>query len=86
MYLLSHKIGNHFLMGWSEAGVTLMAILETKELSAVIIPPAALLPKLTRLDSGHKDFYCAGPVHLFPDDVLHLSYGPEAEGKIGVNP
>jgi len=82
----SYKIRDYLFVGRAYTGLAVVTIFESKEFAAIMLPSAALLPQFSRLNSGHKDLYCTGPVHLFPDNVFHFSYGPEAERKIGVNP
>src|SRR5437899_12986199 len=45
---------------------------------------SALLPDLGWLKSGHQDFECASPVHLFADDLFDFAKGSEAEREKSV--
>ena len=83
--LFSHQVGDHLFVGGPHAGIPVVAVLEAQQFTAIIFPPATLLPQFSRLHGGHEDLDGPCPVHLLPDNILHLPDGPEANGKIGVN-
>ena len=76
MHFFAHQVGDYFLMGGPETAVPAVAVLEAQQLLAVNLPAAGLLPQLRRLHCGHQHFLGPGPVHLLPDDPLHLAEDP----------
>src|SRR3990170_902608 len=74
-----HYVGYYLLVGGAEAELAVVAVLYPQKLLAVLVPPAALLPKLRGEDKGHGDLLGPGPVHLLPYYVLHLLYHPETQ-------
>ena len=79
-------IGDHLLVGGGQAVIVVVAVLEPEQLLAVVVPAARLLPQLGRLDLGHEHLDGSGPVHLLPDDLLHLLKGGETIRQVRVDP
>src|SRR5476651_1426098 len=69
----------------TEDEVALMATLDPQQLLAVEAPAARFDPELGRLNGGHEQLDCTGPVHLLPHDRLHLFYGAKTERPGGVD-
>ena len=85
MNLFSHQVRNHLFVGGPHAGLPVMTVLEPQQFTAIIFPPATLLPQLGRLNRGHENFDGACPVHLLPHNILHLPDGLKTDGKVCIN-
>src|SRR6266850_590290 len=67
----SHQIGDHFLMGGSQAKIALVAIFQPHHLLAHEFPPPALLPQFRWLDRRQQQLLRPGAVHLFANDLRY---------------
>ena len=80
----ARQVGDDLLVGGAEAEFPLVAILDAQQLGTVLLPAPGLLPQLRRLHRRHQDLQGPGPVHLLPDDPLHLAQDPQSQGQPGI--
>src|SRR5437773_2121835 len=73
------EIGHHLLVGWAEAEVAVVAVLEPQELAPVLLPAPALPPELGRDHRRHQDLLRAGAVHFISHDIFETAHGAEPE-------
>src|SRR4030042_3158851 len=83
--LPASDIRDYLFMSRPKTTVSIVAILEPGQLFSILFPPMAFLPELGRLDHGKQNLNGSGPIHLFTNDRLHLSYGSQAERQIGID-
>ena len=70
--LVADQIGDHFFMRRAQHERTIAAIDETQQLGAVLLPTAAFLPQVGRLNHRHRHFDRVSIVHFFANDVFNL--------------
>ena len=78
--LVAHEGGDELLMRGPEAEAVVVTVDEAHQLGAVIVPAAALVPKLRRLKRRHHDLLSPDGVHLVTHDSLDLREDALAEG------
>src|SRR5262245_64722350 len=69
-------------MGRAEAKIALIAVFETEKLFAVVLPAAALLPKLSGRGYRHQQLLRPRSIHLLADNLFDLADDFERQGKI----
>ncbi len=82
---LAHDVGDDLLVRGTEAEVGALAILEAKQLAAVELPSAALLPQLGGLHGWHEQLLAAVALELFAHDVFELADAAKGQRQIVVD-
>ena len=82
--LITHHVGDHFLMGWPQAERIVVAIGNAQQFRAIGRRPAGFFPQFHGLHHRHQHFLRAGPVHFLTNYLLHLAQHPQPGWQPGV--
>src|SRR5262245_18136174 len=83
---IAEDFGDHLLVRRTVEHLAIVTVFEAQHFLAVVVVAAGLLPEVGGLDGGHQHFLTAGPVLLFPHDLLDLLQHAEAERQPRINP
>ena len=83
--LARRQPGDDLFVGHGQRHVGAPAVLEAEHLFADVVPAAALLPDLGRLQHRHEHLLAADSIHLFTDDGGDLPHHPPAGRQIHVD-
>ena len=82
---MPHQIGDHLLMGRSEAVLPVVAVTKTEQLLAVVLPTARLLPEFRRQHHRADTPPAHRPGSSPPGRSVPPCGSPVAEGQIGID-
>ena len=82
--LITHHVGDHFLMGWPQAERIVVAIGNAQQFRAIGRRPAGFFPQFHGLHHRHQHFLRASPVHFLTDYLLNLAQHPQPGWQPGV--
>ncbi len=81
-----HEQREDLLVRRGEQVVGALAVLQTEDAVAVLLPPAALLVGFARQQRGEQHLLCSRGFHLVADDGLDLASHLESERQPGEDP
>ena len=82
---LTSDIGHDFFAGRLKNKVSVVSIFKAKQFSAVFLPAAGFLPKLSRLNDRHQKFDGAGTVHFFSNNTFNLLQRTKAHRHVVID-
>ena len=82
---LTSDIGHDFFAGRLENKVSVVSIFKAKQFSAVLLPAAGFLPKLSRLNDRHQKFNGASTVHFFSNNTFNLLQRTKAHRHVVID-
>ncbi len=82
--LVACQVGDDLFVGRADTEFAIVAVLQTQQLRAVLLPAAGLLPELGWLNGRHQYFQGACLVHFLANDGLGLSQRTQPHRHPGV--
>ena len=81
----SRHVGDDLFVRWADHEIALVAVFETQQFGAVLLPATGFLPQLGRLHRRHEQFNRARAIHFLAYDLLDFAHAAQPHRHQGVN-